>query len=177
MIVDHQSDILDLPLSDFQNIHHQEIQPWLVNHEIVPDNFQSQLQIDDHSSLRIVLENIRRAMNNFYGSDARPALSLEESRFLPLSESLTKKIQSCGVRTNLFGTILRTRGVPVQYVHGQLEHQQGSGDRHAWLKIFHPQKKTWIDVDPSEETFTPRPDSKEFKIYHDWLELQWESKE
>jgi hypothetical protein len=159
-----------IKLSDYEDLPH-EIQEWLETNEEVPPAVQTKIgRLNPDSSLRVALQQIREAI--IAASEGKRSLpqSLEESRFTSFAEIIERGLESCGAHTRAIGTTLRSHGVPVRFVDGIHTEGDQSHD-HAWLDIYVPKTREWIEIDTRTENFDLGPGNERKKIFHDWEEL------
>jgi transglutaminase-like putative cysteine protease len=135
------------------------------------DFYQKCLPKNKNINLEKFLRKIDLVFQKNLGNKGRNAKSFEESRFLTAKEILKKKINSCGAKTTIFAGVLRKIGIPTKLVHGKFKNQKGA-DRHAWLKIYNPLNKKWLDVDITQKDFSLPSQVVLIREYHDWNELK-----
>lgn len=145
---------------------------WKYSSREVPDYFLRNFQdLPSHLSVFQLLMRIRKVLYDFYGEKPNYASTFAESRFTSISEILERKLISCGAVTCVFGLTLREFGIPTKFVHGKIKGTRPN-DRHAWLKVYDPNDKKWIEIDPGTNDFSVYSDARQWRIYYNWNELK-----
>ncbi|MEN9558145.1 MAG: Transglutaminase-like superfamily [Candidatus Parcubacteria bacterium] len=150
-----------------------DVQEWLQMSEEVPEHMWDMLSdIDPSMKLIDVLKEIRSAVIEARGGhESNSPTSFEDSRFTSFEDIVQRNLDSCGVRARVFGTTLRKMGIPVRFVDGKRLEDEEAID-HAWLDIYSPKGKTWIECDPGESDFRHHEKNKRDRVFHDWDELK-----
>lgn len=165
-------EIRQLKTSDYANIT-EDISEWVDMREELPAYFWKKIKdTDTHVHLKEFWRRVKEELYKIYGEKRDKAKSFADSRFTPLKEMVERGMVSCGALTHIFGTVFRKFGVPVKYVHGRLDGQEGEEDRHAWLEIYDPKNKSWFEADPGHPEFGMYPEARRVKVYHDWFDLK-----
>ena len=171
--LEKESWIDKIKLSDYQKLN-KSVKSWIDTNLEIPDHLWRRIR-DVQSQLTIgeLLKKIDKELIVVYGDKRDKAKSFADSRFTPLDKMIERGMISCGAMTNIFGTALRKLGIPVKFVHGILEKQEGEF-RHSWLEIYNPYENNWFEVDPtkSNTNFKVPEKAHRIKIYHDWQELR-----
>jgi hypothetical protein len=161
-----------ITLAEYQNLP-PEIKEWLQMNEEVPEIIWKKLcDLDPSITLLEALEKIREAFSEAmdHKKPSSPT-SFEDSRFSTFHEIIARKLNSCGIRARVYGTVLRRLGVPVRFVDGKYEGQEQTTD-HAWLDIYSPNEKAWLECDPGDFHFKNDTKNRRERIFHDWDELK-----
>jgi hypothetical protein len=169
---EEEDELGEIKLSDYQKLG-EDFREWLNNVEELPEDFWEKIRNTEQGmDLRGLFNKLRKELFIVYGNERGHAKSFADSRFTSLSEMIKRRMTSCGAMTNIFGTALRNFGIPVKFIHGKLESQEGERMRHSWLELYDPKKDEWFEADPAHKNFTVFPDAKRYKTYHNWLELK-----
>lgn len=154
-----------------------DVKEWLQAGEEVPKAVLDILgEVDRSFSVRELMKQIRAALYAASGDKRSHPESFEESRFTSFAEVVERGLESCGTHTRAIGTTLRKLGVPVRFVDGV--HTEGDkAHDHAWLDVYVPKTKSWIESDTRTETFDLGVGNKRKSVFHDWEELQRDGRE
>jgi len=170
---EHKRETIEtITLAEYKNLP-SETREWLMTNENVPKGMCDALKgLDDSAKLKDVLIEIRRVRAEVT-QNRKPVspTSFEDSRFTSFEDILKRNLDSCGVRTRVFGTTLRELGIPVRFVDGKHDGDERTTD-HAWLDIYSPKDGSWIECDPGEKDFILSDKNKRERIFHDWDELK-----
>lgn len=172
--IPEEKDILsNIKLSDFSGKLENRVEEWIHSQEKLPEVLAKQLRdVDNSTNIRELLKKIRKELKTIYGDKKDTAKSFADSRFTPIEEMIERGMVSCGASTHIFGTTLRSFGVPVRYVHSDALGERGVDNRHSWLDIYDPSTGKWVETDPTRPKFDIHPNAKRIKEYHDWSELK-----
>jgi len=83
---------------------------------------------------------------------------------------LARGMVSCGALALIFATILRKFRIPVKLIHGRIR-DTARDDRHAWVQIYDPLRKRWLNIDPTSPDFMLNPRAYPLKECVDWRDL------
>ena len=154
----------------------QRLRRWRRSSRRLPSYFRTKFRsVTAQRSVFALLIRIRKELFRLYGKRRDYARSLADSRLTPISQMLKRRMASCGALALIFATVLRHFGIPVKLVHGRIRGTQ-RGDRHAWLKIFDPEKRKWLTVDPTRPDFFLSRQAYSMKNCADWTDLKLRTK-
>lgn len=162
----------------------KQLNEWTENKETIPENIWNAVkEAKNEKNLYEIILVIKKELLSFFGETRDTAKSFKDSRFTSLKEMINRHMTTCGSTTKIIGSILRKFGIPTKFIHGILGSQKKSffrrvllKNRHAWLSVYDPNTKKWVEFDLTQENLDLYPDAEKIKEYHDWDELKTDYK-
>ncbi|MFH0874073.1 MAG: transglutaminase-like domain-containing protein [Candidatus Komeilibacteria bacterium] len=93
-----------------------------------------------------------------------------ESRCLPVSVILRRRLRTCGSIASVSALVLRYLGLPTKLIDGKLK-RNGVWRSHAWIEVYLPGKNKFIPFDAFSAEYKVGRDHRRVASYNDWS--QW----